>query len=538
MARKETAEYEIKLQDNLTNPLNRAKKSANGLDNAIGKVSKSTNGFGNVLKGTLAAGVIGGLVSGISNLAKEALIIGANFESMTKAIELTSGSSEQFQKNMSFIKESSSRLGLELTSASTGFKTLSAAAMGSSLEGEGVRHVFAAVASATSQLGISADDSKGAFLALGQMISKGKVSAEELRGQLGERLPGAFNIAADAMGVTTMELDKMLQQGKIISTDFLPKFAKALNEKFGDPMETNVKTMRANMNRLKNAFTTGMAAIGQSFAPLIAQLVQMLNWFNQNKEMLQDIAITVGLAAGAFGAYILVMNATAIATSSVVLITKALYVIMNMNPFVAIASATLVLVGTMTALYHTNEKVRKSFDGIWSSVKKVGENIKKFVIDTFKPFLDAWQSFQSGNYGDAAASLGKGVFNVATIGMNDPRKFFTGVGEAYNEGVKNSKMPTVAKAPDTSATPSLDDFIKNQKTPASMATATAGKNQSKSSVTGVSSGRPTTVNVDIGKLIENFTVETTNMEDMEIKIKNAVSGALVSAVNDVNLIAR
>ena len=47
------------------------------------------------------------------------------------------------------------------------------------------------------------------------MISKGKVQAEELRGQLGERLPSAFQLAAKAMGMTTAQLDKFMADGKL-----------------------------------------------------------------------------------------------------------------------------------------------------------------------------------------------------------------------------------------------------------------------------------------------------------------------------------
>lgn len=71
---------------------------------------------------------------------------------------------------------------------------------------------------------------QGAFLALGQMISKGKVQAEELRGQLGERLPGAFQLAAKAMNMTTAELDKFMADGKLTAEELLPKLAK-VNER-------------------------------------------------------------------------------------------------------------------------------------------------------------------------------------------------------------------------------------------------------------------------------------------------------------------
>jgi tape measure domain-containing protein len=51
-------------------------------------------------------------------------------------------------------------------------------------------------------------DQRGIFKALEQMLSKGNVQAEELRGQLGERLPGAIYFSAKALGVTTRELNK------------------------------------------------------------------------------------------------------------------------------------------------------------------------------------------------------------------------------------------------------------------------------------------------------------------------------------------
>jgi tape measure domain-containing protein len=87
--------------------------------------------------------------------------------------------------------------------------------------------------------------------ALTQMISKGKVSAEELRGQLGERLPGAFKIASDAMGVTTAELSKMLETGEVITEDFLPRFSAAMQEHFAGGAESAADTASAAIERLR-----------------------------------------------------------------------------------------------------------------------------------------------------------------------------------------------------------------------------------------------------------------------------------------------
>lgn len=113
-------------------------------------------------------------------------------------------------------------------------------------------------------MGLNTEQSSGVLLALQQMISKGTVQAEELRGQLGERLPGAFQIAAKAMGVTTAELGKMLEQGQVIADDFLPKFARALNENIGNAAEQAADRLDAATNRFSNAWERVKQSIGDA----------------------------------------------------------------------------------------------------------------------------------------------------------------------------------------------------------------------------------------------------------------------------------
>ena len=68
----------------------------------------------------------------------------------------------------------------------------------------------------------------------------------------GEQLPGAFQMAAQAMGVTTAELNKMLEMGEVVSEDFLPKFAKVLHERFGKAAVKNAELARGAFNRFGN----------------------------------------------------------------------------------------------------------------------------------------------------------------------------------------------------------------------------------------------------------------------------------------------
>lgn len=85
--------------------------------------------------------------------------------------------------------------------------------------------------------GLDAEQLKGIMTAFTQMASKGRVQAEELRGQLGDRLPGAEQMFADALGVNTQQLDKLMQNDKLLSKDVLPRVSaqmKKMADEAGD----------------------------------------------------------------------------------------------------------------------------------------------------------------------------------------------------------------------------------------------------------------------------------------------------------------
>ena len=174
-------------------------------------------------------------------------------DSLDASLKAITGSADGAAGEMRFITETSERLGLELISTGNAYASLMAATEGTTLAGQETRDIFVAVANAMSALGKSAADTEGALNAVQQMVSKGTVQAEELRGQLGERLPGAFRLAAEAMGLTTAELSKLLEQGGITADQLLPRLADKLNELYDTGARRS--TLTAEINRLNNAVT-------------------------------------------------------------------------------------------------------------------------------------------------------------------------------------------------------------------------------------------------------------------------------------------
>lgn len=189
----------------------------------------------------------------------------SNAESLDRSFEILTGDSKKAADELEFVRKTAETLGLEIQSTGKAYLGLVAAAKGTVLEGEATRQIFTSIAGAMANLGKSSAETEGALLAVQQIISKGTVSAEELRGQLGERLPGAFQIAAQAVGKTTAELGKMLEQGQLAATDFLPKFAQAVGDSFGVSGE-KVDTFAAQMARAQNAVNAAFVAIGNTGA--------------------------------------------------------------------------------------------------------------------------------------------------------------------------------------------------------------------------------------------------------------------------------
>ena len=77
-------------------------------------------------------------------------------------------------------------------------------------------------------------------------------------------MPGAFSMAAEAMGVSTQKLNDMLENGEVLAEDLLPKLAIVLEERFGKAAVESADSAQAHFNRLTNEMTELKRAVGES----------------------------------------------------------------------------------------------------------------------------------------------------------------------------------------------------------------------------------------------------------------------------------
>ena len=246
-----TTQINITAKDSTAGAFNSAQQNLTSLAGSAVKTAAGLAGIGLSIAGAIDA------VRSISQATIQ-------FQQFSNTLQVGTGSAKGAADALEFVRNESQRLGLDLASSAEQFAKLSAAARGTSLEGKATRDIFTSVAQASTAMGLSAEQTSGALLAIQQMISKGNVSAEELRGQLGERLPGAFQIAARAIGVTTQELDKMLKSGSVTAEQMLPALSAELDKTFGAQAEQAAQGLTAQMNRMNTAIFDLKIAIGES----------------------------------------------------------------------------------------------------------------------------------------------------------------------------------------------------------------------------------------------------------------------------------
>ena len=179
------------------------------------------------------------------------------------------------------------------------FTKLNAAARASGFSVAEVEEVYRGLAAANTALGGDSQKLQGILLATQQVFSKGKVQAEELRGQIGERLPGAFALFAKAVGKTPAELDKALERGEVSLQDFVT-FSRSLLERYEDDAKKIADAPENAAARLKLA----MDNLRRSMGPILTDLGNMfLNLANEVVKQLTRMfdAINNARAAQALG---------------------------------------------------------------------------------------------------------------------------------------------------------------------------------------------------------------------------------------------
>jgi tape measure domain-containing protein len=218
------------------------------------------------------AGMMGQQVAGLASYT-------ASIEKQRTALRLVTEDSVSYQQALDFINTTSQRLAIPQEQITRQFTQLSASVLGAGGNVRDAEKAFLGIAAGIRGTGGSLEDMDAALRATAQVFSKGKVSAEELRQQIGERLPGAFTLFAKSVGMTPQELDKALEKGQVSLQDF-GLFAEELFKRYGQNAEIIAKgpqsagdRLQASLSKLSESVGRLLAPIGAAFQSIFADIV-------------------------------------------------------------------------------------------------------------------------------------------------------------------------------------------------------------------------------------------------------------------------
>ena len=507
------------------------------------------------IKGAImgAAGAFGAYQA--FSFGRDVVNLQADFESYANTLRFASGTEKEFVKNQQFLKKTINELGLDVVSATQGFGQFAANTKGTALQGEETRKIFESVSMAATVLGTSVDDTNGIFRALGQIVSKGAVQSEELRGQLGERIASAYKMAADSMGLTTTELAKQLKAGKVLSEDFLPKFSAQIKKTFEKDVGKASKSLRAQLNRLNNSFIDIKLSLAKFVVPAtlsaLSAFQRLFNFIKNNSEVLKQVfKPLIDFGKEAFNVVLDIFSA-----------------------FKKTNGEAVTLEDTFNRIGQTLQALKPVFDLIIWVLKKSADDIKNVIkllglfSDWSKNILATWEgikaAFVSGvnglheafntfingisvacdriktlDFSGALTTMQNTMIAVKRIQKESGEKSGKAFKEAYESKLKGlntgffSPSSTSAASGTTSAG-SLTTGIPPTGTPP-----TGGESTSLGSATSsAGTKKATNINIDINKLVENLNLKTTNLQESSEKIEESVTMALLKVLNNANSLA-
>lgn len=242
--------------------------------------------FGNEIRPVLL-GIGVGIAGALGFSIKKAM----DFDSLKRGLTAVAGSAQIAEAQLVRLKEIAKQPGLGFEEAIQGSIRLQAAGLSAQLAEKSLREFGNAIAI----VGGGKAELDGVALALSQIASKGKVTAEEIN-QIAERVPQIRVAMKEAFGTaSTEEIQKM----GITAEKFIDKITDALGK-----IPRASGGVKNSIENMKDSINATAVNIGNSLLPTVQKMVEWLEratkWFTSLTPATQDFivkaaALTLGL---------------------------------------------------------------------------------------------------------------------------------------------------------------------------------------------------------------------------------------------------
>ena len=266
------------LQEAETRAFLRRRASLDGEDKAVQATTRAYKSLG-----THIAEVIGiyRIYNAAINLTEQALLsipkALINLQSSTASLTATFGTAAAAARELEFLNEEGKRTGVSVNQLRKSYADFAASLLMAGESAETLRRVFSNVNTIATTLHMTTDAVDSTFLALAQSFNKGKIQAEEMVKQLAQRLPGIYNQAAVALGMTTRQLGEEMKKGLVEAHGNIDAIVALLAKTFGGEAFRKASTgLNAELGRLTGSWTLFAENVGKASEETMSNFVRNL----------------------------------------------------------------------------------------------------------------------------------------------------------------------------------------------------------------------------------------------------------------------
>ncbi|MDY0102829.1 MAG: hypothetical protein RBS07_07795 [Lentimicrobium sp.] len=318
----------------------------------------------------------------------------------------------------------------------------------------------------------------------------------------------------------------------------LPRIMDAKN--FEGMMDKQSQGIWGRISNLKDTLFQFMAGLGDLLKPLIdgaiwlltklsEGLSGLLKFLQDNKDLISSIAIGIGVATIAWGAYKLMLLLTSATTyASVIPAIKAIGLAIYNIPIIGwIAALIAALVALGVYFWKTSATFRGVLMGMWEAVKAIFGGIGDFMMEVLGGVKDVILAvFNPANWFDGEDQMGAALDRI----KNAASKYGKAISEGYNKG-KKAGLASFEK--DQEKKKQEDGGLAPDST-----TLTGDDPSGVPDVGSVTSGgsRPVNVTLNLGKLMDNVIINAANVKEGAQDIEKIIVDTMLRVVNSANAV--
>jgi tape measure domain-containing protein len=239
-----------------------------------GTIRELGDEFGFATKQVLLFGQAYKLLGFIQSFPGQVATAVSALQSFRNTLGAISPTAKEAQLSNELILALVEKYNIPLESARQGFTKLYASMQPAGFSGAEISKLFTGISKASATLGLSSDKVDRVTYAFSQMASKGQLMSEEVSGQLGDVIPGALSIMAEAAGMDIGKFKKAMEDGEFVGTRFtevMNKVPEVLEKRFGKGAEGAAKTFQGAMNNMQ----TSVTLFYESFEPAAVAFLNM-----------------------------------------------------------------------------------------------------------------------------------------------------------------------------------------------------------------------------------------------------------------------